>query len=412
MNASKGIFTLFFSLIFFSSFAHQPIQNGPWRGNLVRTDGKVIAFHFDVRTEKNKTVLYIINANERIRIEKLREIGDSLIIEMPVFESSFRIKKNSKTEWTGKWIKNGSLKQQVMPFYAQAQSTLAPEEIPPAKTDITGRWALTFTQGDELSRPAIGEWQQKGYTLRGTILTPTGDYRYLTGVVIGDSLRLTTFDGAHAYLFTAKIENGHTISGGIFYSGATSSEPWTGVKDANATLPDVAAMYVKDPDEPLRFKFLDLNKKPVSLTDARFKNKVVIIQIMGSWCPNCMDETAFLSEFYNKNRQRGVEIIGLAYEYSTDFARSKKSIEKFRDRFNVKYTLLNTGVTVSDTLRTEKTLPQLTRIKSFPSTIFLNKQHRVARIHTGFEGPGTGVHYEELKKEFGELVDKLVGERQ
>src|SRR6476469_521569 len=99
MNASKGFFTLLFSLIISSSFAHLPIQNGPWRGNLVRTDGKVIAFHFDVRTEKNKTVLYIINANERIRIDKLREIGDSLIIEMPVFESSFRIKKNSKTDW-------------------------------------------------------------------------------------------------------------------------------------------------------------------------------------------------------------------------------------------------------------------------------------------------------------------------
>lgn len=411
MNATKGFLAVLFSLLFSSSFAHQPIQHGPWRGSLVRTDGQVIAFHFDVRMEKNRTVLYIINANERIRVDKLREIGDSLIIDMPVFESSFRIRKNSRTAWSGKWIKNGSLKQQVMPFYAQAQSTLTPESIPSPVADITGKWALTFTKGDELSRPAIGEWQQKGYTLRGTILTPTGDYRYLTGVVKGDSLRLTTFDGAHAYLFTAKIENDHTISGGTFYSGATSAEPWIGVKDANAVLPDVAAMYVKDREEPLHFKFLDLNKKPVSLNDARFRNKVVIIQIMGSWCPNCMDETAFLSDFYNKNRQRGVEVIGLAYEYSTDFARSKKSIEKFRDRFNVKYTLLNTGVTVSDSLRTEKTLPQLTPIKSFPSTIFLDKHHRVARIHTGFEGPGTGVHYEELKKEFGELVDRLVLEK-
>jgi hypothetical protein len=124
-----------------------------------------------------------------------------------------------------------------------------------------------------------------------------------------------------------------------------------------------------------------------------------------------MDETAFLSDFYNRNRQRGVEVIGLAYEYSTDFERSKKSIQKFKDRFKVKYTLLNTGVTVIDSLRTEKTLPQLTPIKSFPSTIFLDKKGRVAKIHAGFAGPGTGLHYEALKKEFEETVNRLLEQK-
>jgi hypothetical protein len=74
-----------------------------------------------------------------------------------------------------------------------------------AKTDITGKWAVTFTKGDSLSRPAVGDWQQKGNTLRGTILTPTGDYRYLSGVVDGDSMQLSTFDGVHAFLLTAKL---------------------------------------------------------------------------------------------------------------------------------------------------------------------------------------------------------------
>ncbi len=167
-------------------------------------------------------------------------------------------------------------------------------------------------------------------------------------------------------------------------------------------------MHVKDGNGKLNFSFLDLNKKRVSINDPKFKNKVVVIQILGSWCPNCMDETVFLSDYYNKNKHRGVEIIGLAYEYTTDFERSKKSIEKFKNRFNVQYTLLNTGVTVTDSLRTEKTLPQLTTIKSFPSTIFLDKKGKVAVIRAGFEGPGTGVHYEELKKDFEETVNRLL----
>jgi thiol-disulfide isomerase/thioredoxin len=229
-------------------------------------------------------------------------------------------------------------------------------------------------------------------------------------VVNGDSLELSTFDGSHAFLFMARIHNGQQVSDGVFYSGATFAQPWIAVKNANASLPSTAAMFMKNPDEKLNFSFLDLNKKPVSINDARFKNKVVIIQIMGSWCPNCMDETAFLSDYYKRNKQRGVEVIGLAYEYTTDFERSKKSIQKFKERFNIQYTLLNTGVTVSDSLRTEKTLPQLTPIKSFPSTIFLDKKGKVDRIHAGFEGPGTGEHYEVLKKEFEATVNRLLKE--
>jgi hypothetical protein len=121
-----------------------------------------------------------------------------------------------------------------------------------------------------------------------------------------------------------------------------------------------------------------------------------------------MDETAFLSEFYRNNKQRGVEVIGLAYEYSTDFERSRSSLRKFKDRFQVQYPLLITGVTVSDTLRTEKTLPQLTPIKAFPTTIFIGKDGKVAKIKAGFKGPGAGAYHEELKKEFTATIDQLL----
>eukprot|EP00611_Tribonema_gayanum_P007781 TRINITY_DN17200_c0_g1_i1.p1 TRINITY_DN17200_c0_g1~~TRINITY_DN17200_c0_g1_i1.p1 ORF type:complete len:132 (-),score=8.40 TRINITY_DN17200_c0_g1_i1:126-521(-) len=129
---------------------------------------------------------------------------------------------------------------------------------------------------------------------------------------------------------------------------------------------------------------------------------------MGSWCPNCMDETAFLSSFYKKYKDRGVEIVSLAYEYYEDFNLAVNSIKKFQKKFDVQYPMLVTGVTVSDTLRTEKTLPQLTKIKYFPTAIFIDKNGKVAKIHAGFEGPGTGKRYEALKKEFEETVEGLL----
>lgn len=411
MRCKQVWITMMAFLLVATVFAQVKVKTGVWRGNLLRNDGQVISFHFDIRTEKNKTVVYIINASERLRVDKIRFTKDSVFIEMPVFESNFKARMVSAQRWEGVWIKGGSIKQQVMSFIAQAQVSLPDENIQKPVADITGKWAITFTKADELRRPAIGEWQQKGHSLRGTILTPTGDYRYLSGLVTGDSINLSTFDGAHAFLFTAKINNSEQITNGMFYSGATSAEAWIAERNEHTTLPDVAAMFLKDGEEKLNFRFQDLNKKWVSINDAKFKNKVVIVQIMGSWCPNCMDETAFLSEYYRQNKQRGVEIIGLAYEYSTDFERSKKSIQKFKNRFNVQYTLLNTGVTVTDSLRTEKTLPQLTQIKSFPSTIFIDKKGRVAKIHAGFEGPGTGIHYEALKKEFEDTINRLLAEK-
>ena len=140
----------------------------------------------------------------------------------------------------------------------------------------------------------------------------------------------------------------------------------------------------------LNFKFPDLNGKSVSLSDPVFKNKVVIIQILGSWCPNCMDETRFLSPWYLQNKSRGVEILGLAYERTTSFADTKRLLQPFINRFHVTYPILATGVLTSDSLRTEKTLPEIREIVGFPTTIFIDKKGMVRKIHTGFNGPGTG----------------------
>jgi len=395
-------------LLLQTAYAQKNPVTGAWFGNLLREDGKQIRFHFDLKTENQKTVMYIINAAEKIRVDKIRFSADSVWIDMPVFESYFRAKRISEQRWEGSWTSAGSAQWSVMPFVAETQATVSAPALAPAVTDLSGKWAVTLTRPNGTTRPAIGDWQQKGNVLRGTILAPSGDYRYLTGYVSGDELQLSTFDGSHAFLFTAKINSANQISGGMFYSGATGKEPWVAERNENASLPDAAAVFMKEGEDRLRFRFRGLDKQWVSINDARFKNKVVVIQIMGSWCPNCMDETAFLSEYYRKNKQRGVEVIGLAYEYSTDFERSRSSLRKFKDRFQVQYPLLITGVTVSDTLRTEKTLPQLTPIKAFPTTIFIGKDGKVAKIKAGFKGPGAGAYHEELKKEFAATIDQLL----
>jgi peroxiredoxin len=402
--AKKG--TLLFSFISVTITLYS--QQGWWSAKLHRADGNNIVFHFEWKTEKGKPVWYIYNATEKIKVDNITKQGDSFFVQMPVFESQFRISYSNK-KINGFWVKGGSVRTQVIPFSAEPGNKRFSATAGAVK-NITGRWAVLFAN-NKTNELSVGEFKQAGNKLTGTFLNATGDYRYLEGIVAKDSLFLSGFDGGHAFLFTAKIEDKKKISGGTYFSGASYKEGWSAIKDATAKVPqESVAMYVKPGEESLHFTFKDLDGKQVSIQDERFKNKVVVVQLMGSWCPNCMDETAFLSEYYNKNRQRGIEIIALAYEYSTNWERSVKSLRKFQDRYKVQYTVLNTEVTVNDSLRSEKTLPELTAIKFFPSSVILDKKGKVRKLDTGFNGPATGVHYDAYKKEFEETIDQLLSE--
>ena len=399
-----------FILIPASLFSQSTSFHGWWKAQLHREDGNIIVFNFEWKEEHGKTTWYIRNAGERIRVTDITSVGDSLFVQMPVFESQFRLKKNSKS-LEGVWIKGGSVKTQVIPFTAKPGYNRF-DISKSATNNISGRWSAGFVNKNNITIPSVAEFKQTGNLVTGTFLNPTGDYRYLEGVISGDSLQLSCFDGGHAFLFTAKIANNNTISNGHYYTGAVNKEEWTARRNAKATLPpEDAAMYLKPGEERLNFTFNDLDGKPVSINDDRFKDKVVVVQIMGSWCPNCMDETAFLSDYYSRNKQRGFEVVSLAYEYSTDIERSVKSLKKFQQRFNVQYTMLVTGVSTSDSLRTEKTLPQLTPIKFFPSSVILDRKGRVRKLDTGFNGPGTGEHYIQYKKEFEKTINELLQEK-
>jgi thiol-disulfide isomerase/thioredoxin len=435
---SVAVFLVYLFTVVPMAAAFRPdpmLRNGPWRAVLERKDGGEIVFNFDLKDSAGKKVLYIRNADERLLVDDITLQGDSVLIRLPFFESQFRAVLTKDGNLEGVWLKRGADNYQSVPFRAvygeafrfatggfagagkaagtgKATGAGAAGTGKAAGRDVSGRWRAVFrtTDGKDTTL-RIGEFEQKGQRVTGTFLDAGGDLRYLEGVAASDSLKLSCFDGGHAYLFTARIEGDSRLSGGRFFAGATGYETWAADKDANAKLPDEFTITKwKKEVGPLRFTFRDIDGKTVSLGDERFRGKVVLVQIMGSWCPNCMDETRFLSGFYNEYKSKGVEIVGLAYERSTDFVRSQNSLRSFQQRFQVKYPMLITGVSVGDPERTEKTLPQLERIQNFPTTIFVNRKGEIEKIHTGFSGPGTGVHYAEQQKEFYKTVDGLLAE--
>jgi thiol-disulfide isomerase/thioredoxin len=330
---------------------------------------------------------------------------------MPLFDSEFKgVLKDGKIN--GVWIKHLADTDEILNFYAKSKAKWRfKEKTVEARANVNGKWETTFiTEDGKDTIKAIGDFVQNKSKVTGTFLTPLGDYRFLEGMIEGNKLALSTFDGSHAYLFTAKINKDSTMSDGKFYAGYSYLENFTAKRNEQIKLTDAYSLtYLKDGAEQIEFTFPNLNGEPISLSDKKFKNKVVIVQMLGSWCPNCMDETAFLSKYYQKNKSKGLEIIGLAYERTKDFEKNKMNIGRLVNRFNVKYDVLVTGYT-NDKADAAQSLPMLNKVVAFPTMIVIDKKGAVREIHTGFSGPGTGKYYINFVNQFDNMINKLLAE--
>jgi thiol-disulfide isomerase/thioredoxin len=388
------------------------LNEGIWRATLKTGSGAEIPFNFEVTDSADQKFLDIINGKERFRVNEISTESDSLIIQMPLFDSEIRATLKNET-LSGRWIKHFGDSDEVLQFNAKKGDSWRFFKVNSnTNTGIAGRWSVTFnTLDNKSSYASVGEFSQENGRVLGTFLTSTGDYRFLEGTVSDNKLYLSCFDGSHAYLFTGKLMNDSTISEGKFYSGLSAIETWTANKDEKAILPDAYSITdLKDGFDKIDFSFPGLDGKKVSLSDEKFKDKIVLVQFFGSWCPNCMDETAYLTSFHKKYQKKGVEIVALAYERSKDFERSRKNISRLRDRFSVPYDMLVTGYT-NDKVEVSKSLPMLKEFKAFPTLMIVDKNGRIRKIHTGFSGPGTGSHYADFVKEFEKTIDDLLAEK-
>ncbi|MDG2243145.1 MAG: TlpA disulfide reductase family protein [Rhodospirillaceae bacterium] len=165
---------------------------------------------------------------------------------------------------------------------------------------------------------------------------------------------------------------------------------------------------MKEGYDGLEFSFPDLDRNMVSLSDKRFANKVVVVTIGGNWCPTCHDESAFFSPYFNENKDRGLEAIGLMYEHSTEFNEAARACRRYANRYDIQYPMLIAGV--MDKEAAAKTLPMINAVLVYPTLISIDRRDEVRHIHTGFPGPATGEHHEEFKSDFYKLMDELLAE--
>jgi thiol-disulfide isomerase/thioredoxin len=245
-------------------------------------------------------------------------------------------------------------------------------------------------------------------TVLGTFLTTTGDYRYLAGSLDGSRLRLSCFDGAHAFLFDARLRPDGTLVG-EFWSRDSWHERWTARKDSDAALPDPFELTRWVGGKAMsEIVFPDLDGRERSLAEAEFFGRARVLQLFGSWCPNCNDATRFLVELDEKYRQRGLSIVGLAFEMTGDFERDAQQVRVYARHHGVRFPLLVAGV--SDKEEASRAFPLIDRVRSFPTTIFMDGAGAVRAVHQGYAGPATGEANRELRQRFETLVQELLAD--
>lgn len=392
------ILTLFAALTALCLSAQNPDKIWLFRFDLGHAK---LPFHALVGTDR----FTLVNGPERLKAHSIIRKADSLFVELDVF-GTFLFLKEEKNHITGEFFdptRAGNYRIKLM-----AEDGTKPRfSAASAPTfDANGTWALRFSPGTKNETVGLAEWHTEAGRVLGTIRTPTGDHRFLEGAISGDSLYLSAFDGSHLFLYQAKLQ-GDTLLG-IFSSGNHFSEPFAAWKNPSAQLPMADTLTRLRPGETrIKFNLTDIDGLPLALSDARFKNKVVVVQLMGSWCPNCMDESRVLTDLYHRKNTAGLEVVAIGFERGDTLAGSS-TLRRLRDRLALPYPVAYGGT--NSKASASAIFPGLTPILAFPTTMIIDRKGNVRHIYTGFDGPATGARHIELKKSLEQVINRLLSE--
>jgi thiol-disulfide isomerase/thioredoxin len=388
---------------------------GTWRGFIKNPSGEEVAFAVEIRREANRITGSLINGDERTPSSSGSIDGNTIKLRYDYYDGELTAAitgDEMRGSFARQWQKQ-TLKRELR---ATRGETKAPARSASASVDISGEWV--FRVGDAPNqRYWRAAFKQAGAEVRGTIIPLSGDWGELAGSLADDQLSLNRFDGINSRLLKLRLLPQGKLEGyvdlGLFDpKRKVVAERIEAVnKEIIAGLPD-PNKYTRmaNPAEPLRFSFPDSEGKIVSASDERFKNKVVVVTITGSWCPNCHEEAPLLQEFYERYRAEGFEAVALAFEYTGDAARDLEQVKIFGKRHKISYPMLLAGST--DEGEMSRKLPQLVNFGAYPTTIFIGRDGLVKRIHSGFEGKATGDRFTKLKAEYEAQIKEMLAEKE
>lgn len=399
--------TVFACVLFSCSSSHKPEQvSGEYRA-VLESPGGDLAFPISISSSGDSLSAYTVNGADTSHFNDVHLKDDSLIIGFDYYDSYLRGEINIDGSLTGKWSRRApGGKRSVLPFRAEKGTAYRYTKTSPENYPFEGSWDATFTDEDGIF-PAQGTFvSEPGGVLHGTFQTETGDYRFLEGFYTDSSFTLSTFDGAHAFLFKASLRPDGTLKGD-FWSRDTYHATWTAEKGERKLRNPLQISAEEAVGKPIEFAFPNITGDTVRASDSRFENKPMLVYLFGSWCPNCADEANMLREMYAETyADTDLQVVGLAYEFTGDFKKDSEMVGRYKKRFNIPWPLLVAGV--NNKTEAAKTLPFLNHVISYPTSIFVDRNHIIKAIHVGFNGPATGSTYFLEKQRFKDHINQII----
>ena len=391
----------FFCLCFVLSNELLAQLDGRWHAGL-KCPGGQIQFGLVIEKSDSGWDAWLTNGEEKIAVPNVTVDAGVLNLEIDHYDSKIVAKLNDG-RLAGSWKKRRGPQEWVELEFLASKTPVSEWDSKQDAARFKGRWSVDFEKSEDI---AVGIFDtRKDGSASGTFLTTTGDYRFLSGGVQNGQLELSCFDGAHAFLFKVKNVDGELR--GRFWSANTWYETWTAKKDNEARLPDAFQQTkLVNQDSLGGLSFPNLKGEQIRLDAPEFQARARLLYVFGSWCPNCHDAASYFSQLLEKYGNKGLKIQGLAFELTGEFERDSRQVRKYLKRHGVKYPVLVAGL--SDKKLAAQKLPFLDKVKSYPTTIFLDQNNQVQAIHTGFTGPATGESYTQMTQKFEALIEKLL----
>lgn len=379
---------------------HELVASGSWSMEL-DLDGTLVPVRMSIDT--NLSVNFY-NASELISAGKLAFKNDSFYLEMPVYGTYFQGALIDAKTLGGYWHNTQKGAEYLIPFSAVHTAKSVDSYI---EINQPIKYQVEFSPNTDDAYPAIGLFSVLNGKAEGTFITETGDYRFLEGFSSGENLTLSCFDGSHLFHFKADIK-GDSLTNGVFKSGTHWTEPFSAVMNETFELTHPDSLTQVIDNSPLILNLVNTEGDFVTFQQEDFEGKVTLVQIMGTWCPNCLDESKFYGELYNEYHSQGLTIIPVAFERTDDFQTSSITLKRYLDDLGLPYQGY-IGGRASKSLASEA-FPMLSKIISYPTSIYIDKSGVIRKIHTGFYGPGTGMYYDRYKSSTNKFLQELLSE--
>jgi thiol-disulfide isomerase/thioredoxin len=410
MAFMKPLFPFAILLLFLAGCQKPLPANSTWSGTISLAEGRTLPLRMQLDLQSTPPTGVFLTSNDQTPIPEIRQNGDSLVITLSEYGAAMKGIWDG-TSWNGKFLRFRT-DTVSLEFHISPEATTTTAESPPAVNQgirLVGTYRVFYTTPGVVDTTTMAKFWMRGDSVFGTFIDPSGDHGLMAGVQNGSKAWVGRFNGWQANLI--EVEQAGGTWTGRYYARQLPPAPFR--LEPRPSIPegplDKMRTRMKNSASPFRFEGITADGDTLASGDQRFKGKVLLIDIMGTWCHNCLDETPLLQQLYTEFHDQGLEVVGLSFEVSSNPEVGRKNLQLYRSRQGLTYPLLFAGSLDEQNVKSRLT-SQLDDFFAYPTAIFVDRTGHVKKIHWGFKGPGTGEPYQHEVQIFYETVKKLLSE--